>query len=391
MNKAATLRFCKKTLAWASSALLAGALFMPAPALGIVSVDDTELAQGENSVGGGTATLWDAALDMMGVTANTLYTDEDLQIGFEGGNDIGNVEVAGSAEVAMNFSGSNEVEEVHAHDNANVTINANGNNEFEEVEAHDRSNVTINVTGENDFEEISGNDDANVTVRGTSCQKKDVVNLGEGEEDSNLGTERGALTIDHVTLNLNAETTTVGSDKGDVVIDTSKIANTEDGQNTLMNAGGKLLIRESVFDIAGTVHSSGDMTIDHSDVKVVKPDEKYGDSSPYRVWSESGIELINEKNGEVKDGKLGDKDVRYVDTDDGEDVDLKADGEPAYYRCKGDNDTDTDTDDEATKDDSLKKTALPATGDGQGTGFVALALVGGAALYASRKFRGESA
>ena len=144
-----------------------------------------------------------------------------------------------------------------------------------------------------------------------------------------------------------------------------------------------------MFDIAGTVHSSGDMTIDHSDVKVVKPDVEDEDLSPYRVWSEAGIELINEKNGEVKDGKLGDKDVRYVDTDDGEDVDLKADGEPAYYRCKGDNGTDSD--DGAASDDSQKRTTLPATSDGQGAAVVALVLVGGAALHMSRKLRGKTA
>ena len=387
MSKTATFRFCKKALVWTSSALLTGALLAPAPAFAIVCVDETELAQGENAVGGGTATLCDDALDMVDVTANTLYTDEDLQIGFEGGNEIGNVEVAGSAEVGMSFSGSNDVEEVHTRDNANVTINANGNNEFEEIEAHDRSHVTINVTGENDFEEIVGSDDASVEVRGTSCQRKDVVNLGEGEEDSNLTTNRGNLTIDHVTVNLMAETTNIGSEKGDVTIDTSKIAETDDSKCARVDAGGNMLIRESVLDITGTVHSSGNMTIDHSDVEVKKPDEKYGDSSPYRVWSDSDIELINQKNGEVKDGRLGDKDIRYVNTDDGDDVDLEADGKPEYYRCKDDGHGHS----ASASINTLGGLILPATGDEQGIAVVSLTLAGGAALYLSRKRRDESA
>ena len=77
-------------------------------------VDQTELAQGENAVGGGKATLVDAKLDMVDVTANELYTDNDLTMNFNGGNKIENVDVAGSAEVEMNYSGENEVEEVHA-------------------------------------------------------------------------------------------------------------------------------------------------------------------------------------------------------------------------------------------------------------------------------------
>lgn len=388
VNKETTLRICRRTIAWTSSALLAGALIMPAPAWGIVTVDDAELAQGENSVGGGTATLGDATLDMVDVTAGSLYTDESLQIGFEGGNEIGNVEVAGSAEVGMDFSGSNEVEEVHARDDASVTINANGNNEFEEVEAHDRSNVTINVTDENDFEEIAGYDDANVAVRGTSCQRRDIVNLGEDEEDTALATEGGGLTIGHVTVNLLADENAVGSEKGDVVIDTSKIAASDDDQYVLVDAGGNLLIRESVLDFAGTVHSGGEMTIDHSDVKVTTPDEDYEDSSPYRVWSDSNIELIREKNGEVKEGKVGDKSVRYVDTGDDKEVDLKADGEPGYYRCKGDDDDGVSGAKAGARIASLRGALLPATGDGQGVAVAAACVLAGATgVYVSRRHR----
>lgn len=385
MQKTAAVRFGRKTLAVTTSTLLAGAMLLPTPAFATVRVDETELAQGENAVGGGTATLVDTVLNMVDVTADTLTTDENLQIDFAGGNEIGNVEVTDAAEVDVNFCGDNEVEEVHAHDNANVTINATGNNEFEEIEAHDQSNLTINVTGENSFEEITGSEDANITVRGTSCQMKDTVNLGEDEEDSNLVTDRGTLTVDHVTVNLEADETTIGSKQGDVVIDTSKIAKTDDGQYAVVDAGDELTIRESVVDIEGTVHSGGDMLIDHSDVTVEEPDEKY-EASAYRVWSDADIELVNQENGEVKEGKIDDKDVHYVDTDDDEDVELEADGTPAYYRCKSTPD----------RSGSPKKAVLAATGDEQGATPVlatlgALILAGGVALHETLKRCGLSA
>ncbi len=385
MNTAATVRLCKKTLAFTSSTLLVGALLAPASAYATVRVDETELEQGENAVGGGTATLLESVLNMVDVTADKLYTDESLQIDFAGGNDIGNVEVSSSAEVNIDFCGSNEVEEVHAHDNSDVTISANGNNEFEEIEAYDSSSVTINVTGENDFEEITGNDDASITVRGTDCQKEDIVNLGEGEEDSALKTERGDLTIDHVTVNLLADETAIGSEEGDVTIDTSKIAAADDDQYVLVESGDDMLIRESVVDIDGTVHASGDMLIDHSDVKVEEPDDEYEDSSPYRVWSNSSIELVNEENGEVKDGKIDDKDVRYVDTGDDDSVDLEAKGTPAYYGCKS----------VPNRSESPKKAVLAATGDERGIASVvsalaalgAFVLAGGVAVREGRKRR----
>ena len=320
--------------AFALAALVAGCLSFPSLAFAVVKIDSTELAQGENAVGGGTATLTESVLDVINVTAATVYTDENLTMNFNGGNDIHQVEVASSAEVEMNFTGENEVTEVYAKDNSDVTLNADGHNEFEEIVATDNSNMTINVTGENDFEEITGYDNANITVRGTDCQKKDILNLGEDEKDSNLSTSKGALVIDHVTVNLEADATYIGSESGDVRIDTSKVALDDDAKIANIYAGGKMDIIESVIETVGTVSSVDKMTINHSDVEVDKPSGEYGPVSPYRVFSKTGVELINEENGEVREGEIDGKKVYYVDTDDGDKVDLEADGDPAYYKCK---------------------------------------------------------
>lgn len=334
----------------ALAAVMVCSLSFPSLAFATVKVDDTELAQGENAVGGGTATLSDSVLNMVGVKAGTLYTDEDLSMNFNGGNAIEDVNVAGSANVEMNFAGENEVEEIHATGSSNVTVNANGHNEFEEMEATDQSSLTINVTGENDFEEIVGRDDANVTIRGTDCQRRDIVNLGEDEKDTEISTVRGTLTIDHVTVNLKAKLATIGAADGNVVIDTSKIAKDGDNEYTLIYAAGTMDIIESVIDIAGTIASVDKMTVEHSDVKVAKADAKYDDGFTYRVMSLDSIDLIREKNGKVEEGQHNGGKAYFVDTDDndGKDVDLKADGEPAYYRCKSD----------------AQVKAMPKTGDG---------------------------
>ncbi len=342
----------KRAGTFAIAAMMACSLSFPQLAFATVRVDEAELAQGENAVGGGKATLADSTLDMVGVTAGELYTDEDLSVNFNGGNDIEAVTVTGSAEVELGFSCENEVEEVHAFDKSDVTINADGHNEFEEVEAAGQSSVTINVTGENDFEEIVGRDDASIAVRGTECQKKDVVNLGEGEQDTALSTEKGMLVVDHVTVSIEAEEAEVGSKDGDVRIDTSKIAKDDGNEYTRIDAGGKMDVHESVIDITGTVHSKDEMRIEHSDVKVAEPDSKYGDESPYRVYSDTGIELIDEENGEVEEGELDGETVWYVDTDDndGKEVDLEADGDPAYYWC--------------ADEDPSQVESVPRTGDG---------------------------
>ena len=341
----------RRVAALAITAIVACGVSFPQIAFAKVMVDETELSQGKNAIGGGTATLIDSTLDMVSVKASELYTDENLAVNFEGNNEIEQVTVEGSAEVELNFTGENEVEEVQAAQSANVTINADGHNEFEEVSAWDDSSITINVTGENDFESIEADGNASIAIRGTTCQKRDTINLGEDENDAFICASKGNLTIDHVTVNVKSEYAVVGSDYGNVSINTSKVAKDDGSEYIGIIAGGTMLVRESVIDITGTVFSAGKMTINHSDVKAEEPVSKYGDD-PYRIYSETGIELIDEKNGEVKEGEAYGKKVWYVDTDDndGKDVDLEADGEPAYYRCKGDSSSDGET--------------MPRTGDG---------------------------
>ena len=208
---------------FAVAVLIAGGLMVPSAAFAEVSIDGSELSQGENEVGGGTATLSESMLDMVNVVADTLYSDENLTVNFNGGNELDDVVAVGSATVELNFTGENEIEDVTAGGSANVTVNANGHNEFEDVNAYENANVTVNVTGENDFETIMGYDNANITVRGTSCQRRDIVNLKGDDDLAFLDTGSGDLTIDHVTVNLEAEGAVVGSDMGNVVIDTSKI------------------------------------------------------------------------------------------------------------------------------------------------------------------------
>ena len=318
---------------FALATMTAASLAFPSVALAKVTVDNDEPAHGENSVGGGTATLSDTALDMANVTASNVRVDEDLTINFNGGNDVGVLDVEGSANVDVNYTGENEVEDTHVHDTASATINADGHNDFEEVEAFDNASVTVNVTGENDFETIEAHDNANVTVRGTDCQKGDIANVGDGEKNAGVSAEKGNVTIDHVTVNVKSETARVGSESGNTVIDTSKIASDDDNEYTEVVAGGTMEVSESVIDITGTVHSDGKMTIKHSDVKAKAPAAKY-DASPYRIYSKTGIELVREKNGEVKEGESSGAKVQFIDTGDGKNVDLKADGEPGYYACK---------------------------------------------------------
>ena len=327
----------RRILALGAAAAMAAMLAVPAFAFAEVRIDDTVINQGENAVGGGTATLTEKVLDMVNVVVDEggLETDEDLNINFNGGNDLEWIAATGSANVTANFCGENTVDEFATADNASMTVNINGKNEVDEIHAYGDSNMTVNVTGENEFEEIIGYDNANITIRGTACQKKDIVNVDDGEV-AILQIENGNLTIDHVTVNLKGSAyNLVGSMNGSMNIDTSKIKGTDAWTDLI--AGKTMRINESVIDVAGEVYSGGLMTIKHSDVKASKP-ETTEDILPYRVYSHTGIELIDEKNGEVKEGTCEGQKVWYVDTDDndGKDVDLKADGEPAYYRCSGD-------------------------------------------------------
>ena len=336
MTKTQSIRASKKRVAAILlAAVTAFSIAFPSQALAVVSIDGNELANGTNNVGGGTATLCDKSLDMENVTANDMHTDQDLSINFNGGNDIEVLRIDGSANVDVNFEGENEVEDTHVYDDANVTVNANGHNDFEEIEAHDNSEVTVNVTGKNDFETIEATENANITVKGTDCQKRDIVTIGDEEHDTDrISAENGNVTIDHVTVELDSPTAVVGSKNGNLTIDTSKITSGDEDEYVEVVAGNEMNIHESVLDIVGTMHSGGLMVIDHSDVKVSKPDSKY-DDSPYRVYSKTGIELKDEKNGTVKK----DDDVWYLTTDDDDDDDdddtvhLKANGDVEYYTC----------------------------------------------------------
>ena len=372
--------------ALALAAVLAGNLFFPSLALAVVRVDETELAQGANGVGGGTATLSGSSLEMTGVTAGDFYTDEDLDISFAGGNDISTAYVE-DAMVGMSFTGENDVEDIYALGDANVTVNADGHNEFEEINAYDSSSVTVKVTGENDFESMSASDDATIAVRGTSCQKKDVINLGDGESLSYIASDRGDITLDHVTVNVKANEAIIGSiDGGALTVDTSKVACDDDGY-VLLFGGKTSRIRESVIDIAGTIVGYGKLVIDHSDVKVAEPAPEHLDAFDYRIIGKDGIELLNQKNGTVLAGSSEGEDLFFVDTDgnQGRSVDLKADGEPAYNKCGDKDDSDEkSTDVPAT---SLAAKALPRTGDATAplAPVAAAAVLVGIAGFAARR------
>ena len=364
----------RRSFACALAIVTVVSLAFPTVALAKVTIDDNELAQGQNTVGGGTATLSDKILDMVNVTAGNMQVDESLSINFNGGNEIDDLNIGGSAQVDVNFTGENKVEDTNVTDGASVTINADGHNDFEEVNAFDNANVVVNVTGENDFESIGASGNASITVRGTECQKRDIINVGDDERDADVSADKGNVTIDHVTVNLKSETALVGSLSGNVMINTSKIASDDGNKFAEVIAGGTMKIIESVLDITGSVHSRDMMTIEHSDVKAKAPDSKY-DPSPYRVSSDTGIKLVREKNGEVKEGKLNGKDVFYVDTGDGKDVDLEADGEPGYYACK------------------VARVVSPKTGDKSDPwGLTALAFAGAAtACYAAKRRRDDAA
>lgn len=312
------------------SALLTLSLALPHTAFAAVRVDDVDLVDGENAVGGGTATYLDSTLDMYDVTAGYVTTDEDLTVNFEGGNEIDHFQVTGDAEVEVNFEGENEVEDIEAYDTSDVTVNMNEHNDFEDIEAHDDATLTVNVTGEAECEAIKGYDDADVTVRGTTCPQKDVVEVGEDEVNERIGTERGNLVIEDVTVVMESKEASVGSESGNVDIKCSKIESGDDNERTDIHAGGNLFIGGSVIDITGTISSDHAMTIRRSDVDVEKADS---DNGPYRIWAYDGITLIEESNGTVLEGKIDGKSVSYVDTGDGEEVHLKSALRPCYYKC----------------------------------------------------------
>ena len=373
-------RIRNRFIACTAAALIACGVMIPSAAFAEVAVDGQPLGQGENAVGGGTATLSETVLDMVNVVAGTLNTDQNLVINFNGGNEIDDVLVSDSAVVEMNFTGENDVDDITVGGKADLTINADGHNDFDEVMAAGDSNLTINVAGENEFEEIEGKDNANITVRGVTCQKRDIIELGDDEDDTLIMTENGNLVLDHVTIDTEARFALIGTIGGEMLIDTSKIAKGDKNETVLIMVERALTIRESVIDIVGTITVEGKMIIDHSDVKVINSDTRDPDSPYPCVFSLTGIELLNEKNGEVKEGKSYQRKAWYVDTGDSPDVDLKADGEPAYYRCKSD-----ESDDAGTK-------AMPQTGDETNVPMLMVTLISAltVALAARRRFTAAS-
>ena len=86
--------------------MLAAGLSIPSLAFAEVNIDGTVINQGENTVGGGTATLADTVLDTVNVMANNMaITDEELTVNFNSGNDIEELDIGGSSNVEVSFTG----------------------------------------------------------------------------------------------------------------------------------------------------------------------------------------------------------------------------------------------------------------------------------------------
>ena len=353
-----------------TAVLVSAALVFPGTAYAQVLVDGTELAEGANAVGGGTATYGGGALGMENVTATNVSTNENLNVSFNGGNTISDFQVTGDANVTVGFSGENSVEDIEAYDNSDLTVNLDSHDDCEDIEAYDNSSLTVNVTGKAGCEAIKGYDDANVTVQGTTCPRADVVTVGDGEASERIGTERGDLVIKDVTVVMESKEAQVSSTGGNVSVYCSKISSGDDNERTDIHAAKDLFVGGSVIDIAGTMSSEGEMTIRRSDVDVRKPEE---DNSPYRVWSKKGITLIEELNGEVKDGKIGDEAIKFLKTDDDDPsnkVNLVSAIKPCYYTKCNDNDPDREKKLPATYD--ANENALPAMILGCGIALVGL-------------------
>ena len=322
---------------------LAISLMLPSHLLAVVTVDDTDLVDGENSVGGGTAVYCDGTVDMTDVTANLVTTDEDSTFNFNGGNNIASFAATGEAEVTLTFDGENEVGDIVAVDNADLTVHMDENNEFDDIVAADQATLTLVVDGEASCESISGFDEATVTIEGTNCPRKDVLTVGEDDEAGIITTDEGDLTIDSVTVVIEGEDGVVGSEFGDVAILCSKVENADDDGDTFIASGGEMFIGGSVIDIDGQVLANGQLTIQQSDVDVElsdNPDIPYDEYRVYPVSSNTGIELIDEANGEVIETTVDGKTVYYVSTGDDEEdeVHLESAIEPCYYRSCDDDD-----------------------------------------------------
>lgn len=320
----------RRAVALVLATVVACNLFFPSFAQAMVRVDDVELNQGVNEVGGGTATLTDSNLEMEGVTAAEFYTDEDLTIDYAGGNAIDETTVAGDAEVEMNFSGENDVTNVAVTDDASLTINANEHNTFDEVLATDNSNLNLNVDGTAKIGSVDASGAANVAVRG--AQQGATIDLGAGRDISFLDTESGNLSVENVRVNLNAKEAILGSALGGTVtIDSSSLVAGEDNGFVFLGTCGTMLIKDSSMEFGGMVYSTGQMTIDNSNMRTTKPTAFGTDSWPHRVSSRTGIDLRNELNGIVLSGMQEGKPIFFLDTNEnfGRVVELWAGARPA--------------------------------------------------------------
>ncbi|MDO4797514.1 MAG: hypothetical protein Q4A01_05770 [Coriobacteriales bacterium] len=370
------------------AAVAIASVCLPQPCLAQVTLDNTALSEGDNEIGGGKATWLNSVLDMYGVTGDTLSTDEDLSVNFWGGNSLDKFTITDDANVTVNFEGDNEVEDIEAYDHSNVTVNMNEHNEFEDLEAKDNASLEVRVDGETSCESIKGYDDAQINVHGVNCPRKDVIEVGEDESSECVGTEKGDLTVKDVTLVMHSKEAEVSSKEGNVRIECTKIEGGEGNERVDAYAGGTMFVGGSVVDIAGSVHSNGELTLRRSDVDVTKAK---GDESPYRVWSKTGIELIEERNGTVKKGSADGSEVYYVDTDDDDAVHLDASLQPCYYRtCDDDKDSKSESVAQSTVDTSCAvraarkiESVLPVTADTSSyAGMIPAAVLGVTAIVA---------
>ena len=306
-------------------------LAFPGVAYAQVSVDGVEIVEGANAIGGGTITYGDGVMGIESVTAETVTTDESLAVSFIGQNEIDTFQVTGDASVTVDFSGENSVEDIEAYDTSDVVVNMDADNELQDLEANDSSSLTVRVTGEVSCEAIKGYDDASVTVEGTVNPTEDKIIVGEDEDSERIGTERGDLAISDVSVVMEAEEAAITSEEGNVYLYNSSIESGYSNERTDIYAGGELYVDESVVNVTGTMSSVGELTLHASDVDVRAPE---GDDSPWRIWSETAINLIEEVNGHIKDGMLGEKSVKYLETDGykaNKLVHLLSVGKPHFY------------------------------------------------------------
>lgn len=199
----------------------------------------------------------------------------------------------------------------------------------------------------------------------------------------------------------NSETQQPDYKEGNIAITNSKIAAKDVKDDSTANAEydysmntvaitalGELGIKESVID-ANRVYSRGQMTIDNSDVTATR-NYKLSESDDVPFWqgvcSATGIDLIGESNGEVKQytSIMDNAEYHYVSTDSDDEVELKAAAKPAYYGSFYNAST-------QGMPTAGEITEMPATGDAENVGLLAGAAAAAAAslvaLGTSLRFR----